>query len=926
MRFNLSLKKTWYSLILLVAVIPALLMLAWGGTLYYQLLLDKYFSEESFFRELAVEHVEQEVTRLVTLLENKSDPMAYTLARDRDTQLLDDLLDKVVSREPAVHMLLIVGVDGQIITGLEPHASDLTPAQQRAELREHWHFLKGHLPDGIAQPLQGKPYTNQVDFHSEGVFFIHSVPIGPPEKPLGALLAYVDASALWQHIQSHLKREKVTSYLMDSSGILLAPPNGTQYKAGDSVAHLSVVKARLAGDEWQQDQAYKGLKGQQVFGNLSPVNKIGMFIVTEVDREHVLQPIRKLLAKILLGATLVITFLLWLGMLIFRPVMKSIHEISTDFKRVGKQDYTPSGISSSFEELQTLVEGFNHMISEIDHNQQGLQQASIVFENASEGIYITDSKNQIVSINRAFSEITGYSEKEVIGKNPSLLQSGHHDDAFYASMWRSLAETGRWRGEISDRRKNGELFTALLSINTFRDINEKLTYHIGVFTDISTLKETEYKLEYLAHHDQLTDLPNRLLCHARMEHELQFAKRNKDQVAILFLDLDMFKNVNDSMGHAKGDSLLQQVAKRINDCVRKEDTIARLGGDEFVVVIGSLKSRQAAMLVAENILALFSKPFSINAQEVFISASIGISVYPDDGEDHDVLLRNADAAMYHAKSKGRNNYQFYTPALTAKVSERLNLETSLRQALEKNELRVYYQPQYSLSSEKIIGVEALVRWQHPEMGMVGPDKFISIAEETGLIVPIGEWVLKTACMQLKEWQDADYPSMRMAVNLSARQFLKPGLEKVIENTIKESGINPEDLELELTESIIMHDTLIISDTLNALHHMGVGLSIDDFGTGYSSLSYIQRFPLDRLKIDRSFVQDIMTNPADAEMITSIIALGHCMKLQVLAEGVETKDQLLYLQEQGCEEVQGFYFSRPIPANELETFLNSHSFD
>ncbi len=923
MRFKLSLKKTWYSLILLAAVIPSLLMLVWGTTIYYRLLLEKHFLEEEYFGELAVDHVKQEVLRLETLLENKSDPMAYTLARDKDSKLLEDLLARVISREPSVHLLLIVGKDGQIITRLEPHVNYLTMAEQHSALLSHWQYTIRDLPDEIRHPLQGKPYISQVSFHPEGMFFKLSVPVGPIEKPLAVLVAYVDVSTLWQDLLPHLQREKVNSYLVDSAGLLLTVPDDTDYEVGDSVAHLPVVKASIKGEEWQRDKAYKGLVGRQVFGNLSLVDDIGLGIVTEVDYEYVLQPIRRLLFKLAIGTVIAVMFLLGMGIYTVRRVVKPIDAISADFKRVGMQDYTPSSISSPFKELQMLVEGFNHMVSEIDHNHQDLQQAAVVFENTSEGIIITDTEHRIVSVNRAFTDVTGYSEEEVVGKDPSILKSGHHDDEFYASMWCSIEKTGRWRGEIWNRRKNGEIYTELLSINTFRDIHGKLTYHIGVFTDISNIKETESKLEYLAHHDPLTNLPNRLLCHARMEHELEMAGRDKYQVAVLFLDLDMFKNVNDSMGHAKGDSLLQQVAKRIYDSLRKEDTIARLGGDEFVIIVGSLKSKQDAALVAENTLSLFSSPFLIEDQEVFIGASIGISIFPYDGKEPEVLLRNADAAMYRAKSEGRNTYQFYTPALTRNATERLNIETCLRQAMEKNELHVYYQPQYSLRDERIIGVEALLRWKHPEMGMVSPEKFIPVAEETGLIVPMGEWVLETACRQQKEWIDAGYTPIRMAVNLSTRQFRKPGLEKVIGNIMEETGINPIDLELELTESIIMHDTLAISDTLYELHQMGIGLSIDDFGTGYSSLSYIQRFPLDRLKIDRSFVQDITTNSEDADMIVSIIALGHSMKLQVLAEGVETKDQLVYLQEQGCDEVQGFYFSCPVPANEIVALLNSN---
>jgi diguanylate cyclase (GGDEF)-like protein len=407
------------------------------------------------------------------------------------------------------------------------------------------------------------------------------------------------------------------------------------------------------------------------------------------------------------------------------------------------------------------------------------------------------------------------------------------------------------------------------------------------------------------------------LCNARLQHELQVARRHEEMVAVMFLDLDMFKNINDSLGHALGDKLLQKVALRINQCIRDEDTLSRLGGDEFVLIIGSLKIKSDINQFAENILALFTTPFVIDGHEVFIGVSIGISVFPEDGREADSLLRNADAAMYRAKAEGRNNSQFYTPDLTRNAGERLSMETYLRHALENNELVLHYQPQYSLVTGQMVAVEALIRWLHPEHGLIYPDQFISIAEETGLIVPIGEWVIETACAQLLKWQNSGCVPLRMAVNLSARQFWKPGLAKIVQDILIKTGVEPGRLDLELTESIIMRDTKITAETLNDFHNMGIELSIDDFGTGYSSLSYLKRFPIDRLKIDRSFVLDIDTVKNGDDMVNSIIALGHCMGLKVLAEGVETEDQLNYLREHGCDEVQGYFYSQPVPADELE---------
>ncbi|MDH5765909.1 MAG: EAL domain-containing protein, partial [Gammaproteobacteria bacterium] len=621
-------------------------------------------------------------------------------------------------------------------------------------------------------------------------------------------------------------------------------------------------------------------------------------------------------------ASLLIIFFLGLGMLLVNRVVRAIKLISNDFERIGNQDFKPSTITSPFSELSNMVKGFNRMIQEIARKQQCLNQAQIVFDNTSEGVIITDANARIVSVNNAFTNITGYSENEVIGQNPSMLQSRSHDKEFYKNMWQSINTTGCWRGEVLNRRKNGERYTELLSINSFKDEQGNVIQYVGVITDISSIKDTEHKLKHLAHHDPLTGLPNRLLCNARLEHELQLARRQNHMVVVMFIDLDMFKTINDSLGHILGDELLRKVTERISQYIRDEDTIARLGGDEFVLILGSINNRVDATNFAKNLLSLFSSSFNISGHEVFISASVGIALYPDHGNNVDSLLRNADAAMYRAKAEGRNNFQYYTVDLTNKAFERMSQETYLRHALNNNELILHYQPQYSLKTGKMIAVEALIRWLHPELGLVYPDKFISVAEETGLIVPIGEWIIETACRQLNLWGKSAHPSLRMAINLSARQFWKPGLTHVIKNALDNNHLDADRLDLEMTESVIMRDTDITIDTLNCLHSMGVELSIDDFGTGYSSLSYLKRFPINRLKIDRSFVSDITTDKNDADMIHSIIALGHCMKLKVLAEGVETKEQLTFLKQYGCDEVQGYYYSRPLPADELEQLFTN----
>ncbi len=551
-----------------------------------------------------------------------------------------------------------------------------------------------------------------------------------------------------------------------------------------------------------------------------------------------------------------------------------------------------------------------------------LRQSATVFESASEGVVITDVDANIIAVNKAFTDITGFAEKEVLGKNASFLKSGRHDLEFYKAMWSSLLQQGEWKGEISGRRKNGEIFPKWQTINAVRDDEGSLTHYVSIFLDISQMKESEEKLQYLAHHDALTGLPNRLLLNARLEHSLQQASRKSTNVAVLFLDLDHFKKVNDSLGHAVGDHLLQLVAKRLLSSIREEDTIARLGGDELAIVLGSLDDVRYAATAAQKILDELAKPFEIDGRELFVSASIGISTYPENGRDTITLLKNADAAMYMAKSDGRNGYHFYSNDHSARVCESFSLETNLYRALEREELFLHFQPQVSLQSGKIVGVEALVRWQHPEIGLVSPARFIPLAEENGLIGAIGKWVLHTACAQAKAWQDDGLTPVRISVNLSGRQLEQDNIVQEVHAVLDDTGLDPSYLELELTESSVMKRAERAVKILDAFRELGITIAIDDFGTGYSSLSYLKRFPVDRLKIDRSFVRDIPQDANDVALARAIVALGHSLNLSVVAEGVETVAQRELLTSMGCDEMQGFLYSKPGTASELASLLSA----
>jgi diguanylate cyclase (GGDEF)-like protein/PAS domain S-box-containing protein len=548
-----------------------------------------------------------------------------------------------------------------------------------------------------------------------------------------------------------------------------------------------------------------------------------------------------------------------------------------------------------------------------------LEQAATVFEYSKEGIIVTDADNKIVSVNRSFVEITGYSAEEVIGRNPNILSSGHQGRDFYERMWAEIAETGSWQGEMWDRRKNGEVYPEALTIIRVKNVEGTVINHLAIFSDISERRLAQERIQQLAHYDVLTGLPNRVLFSDRLEQAMIFAQRNHSKISLLFLDIDRFKQINDTLGHGVGDQLLQSVGQRLLECVREQDTVSRQGGDEFIVVLADADA-EGAELVADKIMHNITQPYMIEQHDLRITASIGIAVYPDHAQDCESLIKYADVAMYQAKESGRNCYLRFDPTMNASSYERLQLETALRGALERDELRIFYQAQVNLSDGRVVGCEALVRWQHPSLGMIYPEKFIPLAEETGLIVAINYWVLEQAVKQCRVWRDAGFEFLTMSVNLSALQFRQHNLLQQIRDLLQKYAVPASVLDLELTEGILMQGVERTLATLHELAAMGVIISIDDFGTGYSSLSYLKRFPIQQLKIDQSFVRDVTTDASDATMVRTIILMAHSLRLQVIAEGVETQEQVAFLRQCGCERAQGYHFSRPVAAAEFEKQL------
>ncbi|HOB45865.1 MAG TPA: EAL domain-containing protein [Zoogloea sp.] len=576
-----------------------------------------------------------------------------------------------------------------------------------------------------------------------------------------------------------------------------------------------------------------------------------------------------------------------------------------------------------FEDESNALRGVVTTIADVtvrrNHEEQ-LQLAWTVFSNSVEAIIVTDAQERILSVNRAFTDVTGYTEEEAIGKTPRMLRSGHHDKGFYDLMWQEIGTLGFWQGEIHDRRKNGTMYPAALSISAVHDKGGRITHYVAVFSDITERKASEARIAFLAQHDPLTGLPNRTLLHDRLEQALAHAARHGKRIALMFLDLDRFKTINDSLGHMMGDRLLQGVAQRLTHCIRETDTVSRQGGDEFLIVLTDIETPDDAARVAEKILARLGPTFEIDNQQLGTSFSIGIALYPEDGDNVETLMKNADTAMYHAKESGRNTYRFFDEVMNINALERLHLENGLRRALEQNEFTLHYQPQVDLASGRIIGVEALLRWFSGVMGGVSPARFIPLAEECGLIVPIGEWVMQTACRQARAWQDQGFPPMPVAVNLSAMQFRRTDIVATVAQALTDSGLDGTWLELELTESLLMQSGPDVEAILGRLKALGVRLSIDDFGTGYSSLAYLKRFPVDRLKIDQSFVRDIAEDPDDAAIVRAVIQLGHSLRLEVIAEGTETPEQMDFLRNEGCSAAQGYLFSPPLPADAVTELL------
>ena len=555
--------------------------------------------------------------------------------------------------------------------------------------------------------------------------------------------------------------------------------------------------------------------------------------------------------------------------------------------------------------------------------EQQTQKLSSAVEQTADAVLITDRNGTIEYVNRAFEQISGYSAAEAVGQRPSLVKSGKHDVTYYQKLWRCLHAGEVYRDVLVNQRKSGELYFEEITISPLRDTAGVITHFISTGKDITERMQSQERLHFMAHHDALTELPNRALFLDRLSQSVAYARWHRRLVAIMFLDLDRFKHINDTLGHDAGDQLLRALATRLKATLRERDTVARFGGDEFAVLLDDVASEKDVALLANKVLETMKQPYLIGGHEFHLTASIGISLCPGDGHDNSSLLRNADIAMYRAKELGKNTYQFYSAEMSHRAFERLTLETSLRRALENQEFVVYYQPQVNMTTHELLGMEALLRWQHPELGLMAPTDFLALLEETGLIVAVGDWVLRSACEQAQAWHTAGLDPMRIAVNLSGHQLRQPNFFSTVTQLVKTCRLPSGCLELEITENVLMQDAERALSALSNVDRKAIRIAIDDFGTGYSSLSHLKRFPIDTLKIDRSFMRDLTTDPQDAAIVRSVIAMARSLNLDVVAEGVEHDEQLAFLRNEHCDVIQGYFVSPPLPAPEATAYIISH---
>jgi diguanylate cyclase (GGDEF)-like protein/PAS domain S-box-containing protein len=775
----------------------------------------------------------------------------------------------------------------------------------------HW-FTKAQK---VRDPFVSQPYIGLT--RKQWVLLVVAPIRDANDHFRGTINLPLDVASLRPRFNGQIEQAASVLLVDDAGRVISHATDQSTFTLGDDVAAQSMVRQVLAGETLFREV---DPHGRRVLVAASHVPSTDWHAISYIPSAVTWPPIRKEIERNILFWLGLLLASLAVALLISRQITRPILALA-DFARRHCDDRLgerakPTGPP----ELADLAHRLNQMLDYQELCDAELRISASAFE-AQEGILVTDADHKILRVNAAFTQITGYSEQEAIGKTPTLLNSGRHDRAFFQSLHQQLHERGYWRGEIWNRRKNGTIYPQYMSIATIRNPKGEADGYVAVFADITQTKETEQRLHFLVHHDALTELPNRLLLNARLELATQRAKRTRQKFAVLFLDIDRFKGINDSLGHLAGDSLLQEVANRLTSRFREQDMVARISGDEFVILLEELEDDAAAEKAACKALDAFSEPFDISNTQVRVTASCGISIYPDHASDMEGLLTAADAAMYQSKQDGRNNYHVYGAGDDSGQLTRAEIEVELRSALPRSEFSLVYQPQVSTQSRRLVGLEALIRWNHPRYGLISPADFIPIAEEAGLIREIGIWVLSEATRQAHQWIDQGLDFGRVAVNVSGAELRTPDFESILGRVIDDLGLPAERLEIEITEHFAMRRDQLAIDRLLAVRKMGITVAVDDFGTGYSSLAHLRELPVDKLKIDQSFIRDTPDDVSASAIVESVVAMGKILDLCVIAEGVECQAQMEMLTRIECPEVQGYFISHPMEPAKLATWLD-----
>ncbi|MFQ5736468.1 MAG: EAL domain-containing protein [Thermodesulfobacteriota bacterium] len=933
-----SLRTAWYGVIFIVTLLPIIILVPVIGWKAYNMMLDSALDLQVKEIRKVRDGIEHEVENLFVLLYSKNDILARNLSRDLgraagskaqvDYDSLYRSIDSLFSVTESLHSITLFARDGRALA----HVDNPAYGEGEASGGAKDHDFSGQLsrPEFVV-PMHGRNYFGTPHRQEKGVFFLISVPVGPKSDPLGVISANVEVGGVWREVQKKLEDRGALIYLIDGRGVLLNSSRKTAQSEGTLLTNLNIVRRLITQKDWNNSEEYVGLYGEKVFGTGVFLERVAWGIVSEIPVKQITGPIMKVLIPLLVFGVILFAVCAVFGVWLIGRMLKPVGELSSAFAGVSVGDYSRKVAPSSITEIDALASGFNSMVSAITQREEALRNSEealkksetkyrLIHEISFDGIIVADTESRIIECNRSAERIFGYEEGELEGKNlteliPMEFRQRHLDGV------RRFCETGKSQVqghmiELQGLRKNGDTFPIELVISSF-DLNGKMVF-TGTIRDITVRKDSERSIKHMAYHDHLTGLPNRILFKDRLEQVLLREAWQKKTAAVLFLDLDRFKIINDTLGHAFGDKLLKVVAGRLQECLRDGDTVARLGGDEFTILLQDVAHIDDIPLVVEKILNTIKQPIVIDGQEVIISTSIGVSIFPDDGQDTGTLLKNADTAMYRAKSEGTNNFQLYEQVMSTKAEGVLKMEHRLGKAIENGDLTVHYQPEVDIRTGRLVGMEALVRLaDRPDGTLTPPGDFITIAEETGMIIPLSEGVLRAACEQNKAWQAAGHPAITVAVNISPRVFKQKNFIQTVADTLRETGLRPEHLELEITEETMMGNIEETVRKMNAFRELGVRFVIDDFGTGYSSLSYIKMLPIAMLKIDRSFVRDLLTNSDDKAIVTAIIRMAHSMDVEVVAEGVETQEQAAYLKSIGCDKLQGYLLSRPVAHGRFE---------